>query len=264
MSSINGEQDLKSQYKDSSNLSARASIYGFATSGPSWPTWVFDQVLGEIPGEAEVLEIGCGPGALWKTNLPRVPQGWRIILSDLMPGMIAEARARLGGDERFSFMQMNAQRLALPDRSVDAVIANHMLYHVADLPAAVREIRRVLRPGGKLLAGTNSEQHLRRMKQLIGQYMGEASPFAGEMPFSLENGEGILRGGFEHVTKRTLRGELRVTEVEAVVQYVLSVEGAKQVIDGARLDELRRQVTDELASDGVFVTATEVGVFIAR
>jgi ubiquinone/menaquinone biosynthesis C-methylase UbiE len=261
--SIQSDQDLKSQYKDSGNLAARASIYRFGSNKTSWPSWVFDQVLAETPLDADVLEVGCGPGGLWKPNLARIPTRWRVTLTDLMPGMIEETRAALQSISDFKFGIMDVQNLAMPNASFDTVIANHMLYHVPDLPRGLREIRRVLRPAGRLLAATNSELHMLRIKELAGAFMGGTSPLAGRMPFSLDNGEGILRSVFDHVTVRSTADELRVTDPEAVVSYVLSIEGAKRIIVGPALDALRRRVTDEIAREGAFAAQTEAGLFVA-
>src|SRR5262245_16237962 len=137
---LKSEADLRQQYKDSSNLAARSSIYRFGTSQQSWPLWVFDQMLAEFPAAANVLEVGSGPGGLWRRNLDRIPPNWRVMLSDLSPGMMAEARTALGADARFSFANMDVHQLALPDASVDGIVANHMLYHVADLSQGLREI----------------------------------------------------------------------------------------------------------------------------
>jgi ubiquinone/menaquinone biosynthesis C-methylase UbiE len=260
--SIKSDHDLRSQYKDSSNLLARASIYRFGSNKTPWPSWVFDQVLAETPADADVLEVGCGPGGLWRHNLARVPKSWRVVMTDLMPGMIEEARAALSSECSLKFEVMDVQCLALPDARFDTVIANHMLYHVPDLPRGLREIRRVLRPGGKLIAATNSEAHMHRMKELAGEFMGGSSPLAGRMPFSLDNGEAILRTVFDHVTVRRTRDELRVTDSEAVVAYVMSIEGAKTIIVGEKLDTLRRRVAEEIVRNGTFSCYTEAGVFV--
>jgi ubiquinone/menaquinone biosynthesis C-methylase UbiE len=259
-------EQIQQQYKDSSNLGARAAIYRFSTSESkiSWPTWVFDQMLAEIPREASVLEIGCGPGGLWRENLPRVPTQWRIVLSDLTAGMVEEATAAVRGDGRFSVKQMNAEKIDLPNASVDAVVANHMLYHVLDLPAALREIHRVLKPGGKLLATTNGEKHMERMNELILEFLGNVSPLLKRLPFSLENGEAQLRAVFPRVQMLHCgRSELRVTEAEVIVQYVLSVQSDTMKITPEKLRDLRQRVENEISSSGAIHFETAAGMFIA-
>ncbi len=133
---------LQHQYQNASNLNARISLHArFSLNSYGWHPWVFDQF--QLPPNARILELGCGSGALWLRNLERIPAGWDITLSDFSTGMVEDARHKLEGSTHpFTFQQMDAQSIPLPDASVDAVIANHMLYHVPDRNKAFSEIRR--------------------------------------------------------------------------------------------------------------------------
>jgi len=257
--------DLLTQYKDSANLSARAAIYRFAGGGGfGGPAQVFSRMLATIPADADVLEVGCGPGWLWRGNLARVPPSWRILLTDLTPGMTGEAIAALGSDTRFRTRQMDVETLDLPDASFDAVIANWMLYHVADRPRAFAEISRVLKPGGTLLAATNGDAHVAEIDVLVNEHLGEVSPVKDGLAFSLDNGAAQLEPFFASIAIEDGRNTLRITEAEVVVQYVLSFDPAKAVVVGDRLDELRRRVQHEIQSAGAFVVQIHSGLFIAR
>jgi ubiquinone/menaquinone biosynthesis C-methylase UbiE len=141
---------LNNQYRNAGNLSARNDLHvQFSTNRYGWRRWLFDQVLAlDLPTDAHVLELGAGPGWLWKENAARLPGGWKVILSDVSPGMVAEAQANLAGsglDARFEVVDI--QRIPFEDARFDLVMAHHMLYHVPELPAALSEVRRVLRPG---------------------------------------------------------------------------------------------------------------------
>jgi SAM-dependent methyltransferase len=255
---------LQRQYKNSANLSARAAIYRFGVEGGFGLAQAFGLMLETILADADILEVGCGPGWLWKSNLERVPRSWRILLTDLTPGMTEEANMALGSDERFRLRQMNVQELDLPDAGFDAVIANWMLYHVEDRPQALAESLRVLKPGGTLVAATNGDAHVGSIDALVNEYLGDAAPTRGGLAFSLENGEAQLRPFFTNIAMHDGLGTIRITETEVVVQYVLSFDEAKDVIVGHRLDDLRRRVRDEIEAAGAFVVQTHSGLFLAR
>ena len=99
-----------------------------------------------LPADARILELGCGSGLLWKSSIDRIPAGWKITLSDLSPGMLDAAWRNLVVTGRtFQFKEIDAQSIPFEDETFDAVIANHMLYHVPDRGKALAEIKRVLK-----------------------------------------------------------------------------------------------------------------------
>ena len=256
---MTSRRQIQEQYRDASNLNARSAIYRFATStGPPWPRWVFEQFSPDLPADARVLEIGCGDGALWKKNADRTPARWQVVLCDLSPGMLHSA-----GGLNFNRLQADAARLPIADHTFEAVVANHMLYHVDDRRRALAEIRRVLKPGGRLYATTNSNAHMSEMKDLIERFLGERSPLSGPIPFNLENGEAQLRPFFSRIETRRIGGELRVTDPDAVIRYVMSINESQELIVGERFEELGRIVRERIAAGGAFVCHTATGMFIA-
>src|SRR5215208_7315562 len=183
MSKFTDQQYLKTdQYRDSSNLDARVMLHQrFSTNPYGWFRWVFDTLL-KLPEDAKILELGCGHGLLWKENASRIPAGWNITLSDLSSGMLDAAWRNLVVTGRaFQFKEIDAQSIPFEDETFDAVIANHMLYHIPDRPKAINEIRRVLKPGGCLIAATVGKHHLKEMSA----WMKRASADTGIEPFAL-------------------------------------------------------------------------------
>lgn len=89
-SAINQTHLLKNQYHNASNLNERMALHArFSVNREGWHRWVFDQL--DLPPQAHLLELGCGPGTLWAKN-QRDSQGWDILLSDFSAGMLDEAR----------------------------------------------------------------------------------------------------------------------------------------------------------------------------
>jgi ubiquinone/menaquinone biosynthesis C-methylase UbiE len=98
---------------------------------------------------ARVLEIGSGPGFASERLLELVPDGW-LTAVDLDSEMVALARDRLRDRERVEVVEASVTALPFADDSFEAVTARLVLLHVPDLAAALREVRRVLVPGGRL------------------------------------------------------------------------------------------------------------------
>ncbi|HEX2234441.1 MAG TPA: class I SAM-dependent methyltransferase [Thermoleophilaceae bacterium] len=94
------------------------------------------------------LEIGSGTGL----NLDRWPEVDELVLSEPDPHMAARLRRKVAaGGRRAEVVEAPAEDLPFPDGSFDTVAVTYVLCTVPDVPAALREIDRVLRPGGRLL-----------------------------------------------------------------------------------------------------------------
>ena len=100
------------------------------------------------PGHA-VLDVGTGTGVLVPHLLRAVGPAGRIVAVDVSPAMLEVARGK-GFPSRVSFLQADVQHLPLPDADFDRVICNAALPHFEDRAHSIREMVRVLRPGGTL------------------------------------------------------------------------------------------------------------------
>jgi len=253
------------QYRDSRNLSARYALHArFSVNPQSFLRWVFDQFA--LPPQAQVLELGCGRGDLWQRNLDRIPAGWEITLSDFSPGMLEDARETLAPAPRpFSYAVLDAQSIARPDASSDAVVANHMLYHVPAVPRALAEIRRVLRPGGTLFAATNGRAHLRELWDFLAEFDGVPNAASdATRGFDLENGRSLLSEHFAHVALHRFDDALEVTEVGPLVAYVLSMMDTALVARVARNPDSFRAFVSGRLSRGPLHIGKSAGLFAAR
>lgn len=116
-----------------------------------------DRALAELDPRPDdrVLDVACGAGKLVRAIAPRVERADGV---DLSPGMIDEARHLTGVEgptaaERISFAVGPSDRLPFADGEFTAVVTTTAFHHFPDPDASVREMARVLAPGGRLVIG---------------------------------------------------------------------------------------------------------------
>lgn len=260
MAKINDQTYLLThQYRDGMNLAARgALIERFSTNPHQFHRWLFDRV--RLPRQAHILELGCGTGVFWLKNQERIPPGWDVTLTDLSEGMLRVAQHELlQVAHPFAYAVVDAQVLPQPDASVDAVFAHFMLYHVPRRDAALREIRRVLRSGGRFYAATGSVANLRELDALRPQ---REDDWGRAAPFTLENGRDQLATCFSHVALHRYENTLVVTEAEPLIAHLLSKYVSSPLDDETRVDLVSR-VRETLAAEGAIRATWNAGVFEA-
>lgn len=265
MSNIANQSYLRvDQYKDATKFNARVDLHKrFSTNKQGWLRWVFEQFA--LPPECSILEIGCGPGYLWQDNAQRIPPGWQVTLTDFSSGMLDEARRSLAGSQhRFAFEVADAQALPFADGSFDAVIANHMLYHVPDRDQAYAEIKRVLRPQGRFFAATNGEAHLQEIHALAARLDVRTAAWGGLSigTFLLENGGQEIARWFGSVELRRYPDGFIIPEAEPIVAFILSMADTKAFTAEERA-ELVRAVEAEIMAHGPFHATKDAGLFLA-
>ncbi|MBM9618274.1 methyltransferase domain-containing protein [Streptomyces zhihengii] len=110
-------------------------------------------LLGELRPGAEVLDVGCGPGTITADFAALVAPG-RVTAVDAAEDVLDRARAHAAerGLDNVRFAVADVHQLDFPDDSFDVVHAHQVLQHVGDPVQALREMRRVCRPGGVVAA----------------------------------------------------------------------------------------------------------------
>jgi ubiquinone/menaquinone biosynthesis C-methylase UbiE len=264
MSKFTDQNYLKAdQYKDSSNLDARAAIHQlFSTNSYGWFNWVFDTLL-KLPADAKILELGCGPAYMWKECASRVPSTWDITLSDLSSGMLDSAWRNLVVTGRnYKFKEIDAQGIPFEDKTFDAIIANHMLYHVPDRPKAIAEIKRVLKTGGHFFATTVGDNHLQEITNWFWMIHKSDVWDSFSNLFTLENGPDQLKPFFPNVTVSRYKDNLLVTELEPLVAYLRSGVRAGELSED-EFAKLESDLKKELKEKGKIFIQKDSGMFEA-
>ena len=108
------------------------------------------EALGAAPGE-RILDMGCGPGFYVAELLEQVGSGGSVVGIDSSRPMLAVAAQRSEGHDNVAFHEADATSLPVEDASFDAALSVQVLEYVADVPAALAEIYRALRAGGRVV-----------------------------------------------------------------------------------------------------------------
>jgi demethylmenaquinone methyltransferase/2-methoxy-6-polyprenyl-1,4-benzoquinol methylase len=139
---------------------------------PLWRRFLVSRV-DAAPADT-VLDVATGTGAVARELLAR--KGCRVVGLDQSPEMLAEARRRLPADVKL--VEGNAESLPFPDASFDALTFTYLLRYVSDPAATLRELARVVRPGGTI-AGLEFAVPHGAWRQFWELYVRVALPVAG-------------------------------------------------------------------------------------
>ena len=149
--------------------------------------------------------------------------------------------------------------MSLPyeDVSFDVVIANMMLYHVPDIDLALREIRRVLRPGGRFFAATTGEHSaVEAVLSMLNL------PCTANHRFTVQNGAKQLSSHFSEVSVYTREDALDVTYLPDLISYLRSMQGMTvlaDIPDGELLSVFNTHM-----QDGILSLPKDYGLFVCK
>jgi len=261
---------ITAAYATDEHLAVRYRIHEqYTRPSVDFQQWLLDTL--QWSGDEWVLDVGCGPGTYFKGVAARAPRG-RHVAGDLSFGMARQARQNSAA-ETFAVVNLDAQRLPFADATFDVVLANHMLYHVGDLPGTMAEIRRVLRPDGVLVAGTNSQDNLPELDTLLRRSCALLGhPRIGariSTEFSLERGSMLLGRHFRAVARYDLPSAFHFPDVDPVLEYLNSTRSLREaelpagVTWAELMTMLEKQITRLIRHFGELKISKLAGVIVA-
>jgi len=195
------------------------------------------------PGQV-IVDYGCGPGGLAVELARRVGREGRVHGFDLNAEMVRRAAARAereGIAGQMHFAELTDDRLPLDDASVDRVVCKNVMEYVTDPSGVLRELRRVLKPGGRLHV-VDSDWGLLvvepigepRMRRLFGAATSAyRTPLIGRLLY------GLMRGaGFDEVRVKVLCPADTKGYLSQVVTNMASYARAAGSLDEAVIDDI--------------------------
>jgi SAM-dependent methyltransferase len=249
------------QYRFPDRLNARAILHTRYGRG-DWFEWLAANI--SLRSRETVVDVGCGAGSFW-TNAPdAVTSDLRLRLFDISPGMVDAARTSIDRMQRWKDVEVSvADAVALPlgDARANVTIAIHMLYHLADPAAGLKEMARVTSTGGVVAIVLNPAGTMADLSALVRDTLGGGRDPRPE-PLSSEQGLALMRRMFGDVDVIRYDDTLRVTDPVDLLGYLASLpiadtSGAMQAMTAA-VERLFRR------NDGVFTITRASDLLLAR
>jgi ubiquinone/menaquinone biosynthesis C-methylase UbiE len=171
--------------------------------------WAVDLVKLAAPEPGErVLDVACGTGIVARLATQYVGPTGRVTGLDLNSGMLTVARSASVGIENIEWREGNAMAMPLSDKTFDLVFCQQGLQFFPDRLACLREMHRVLFPGGRLAVSVwssiDKSPGFSMLAQALGNHIGQEAAALMRLPFSLPS-EGELRSLIERAGFRNVR-----------------------------------------------------------
>ena len=247
------------QYEKQDNLDIRVKLHKkYSKNKLGFNNWIFSNY--QITDEINVLELGCGTGELWKSNLDSIDKMKQLVITDFSSDMVETTRAVIGNRDNVNYEIMDIQNVSFEKETFDIVIANMLLHHVNDIPKALSEVNRVLKNGGIFYCATFGENGV--VDYLASLFKDEVVQDLENKTFTLQNGKAYLNRYFDTVEKLIYDDELQVTSIDDLVQYIQSLKGISEI--GSLEEGIIRKRLEREFNNGVLVIPKEYGMFIAR
>jgi len=171
------------------------------------------------PGE-RILDVACGTGVVTRLAAARVGEAGAVAGLDVNPGMLAVARSVMPSDAAVDWYETSAEAMPLADASFDVVLCQMGLQFIPDKVQALKEIRRVLGPGGRLvlnLPGPTPDLFVGMCDALAQHIDSQCAKFV-DVVFSLHDAhrlKGMMaEAGFSDITAERARKTLRLPPAE--------------------------------------------------
>ena len=257
------ERDLIEQYKNATNVDIRIRLHDQYSKNPiSWFCWLYQHY--HLTKQSQILELGCGNGKLWKDNQTLI-QG-HIVLSDISQGMIDDAKENLKLIDNIDYACFDCHCIPYEDESFDIIIANHLMFYLKDIDTVLKELKRVLKPGGYFYCSTYGQNHMKEITDLVKEYDPQItlSEILLYDVFGLENGYQILEPYFKNIEIDKYADALEVTNMDDIANYILSCHGNQSEYISKDYLSFKKFLDKKSKKNHVFHITKDAGLFICQ
>ncbi len=184
-----------------------------------------------VPEAGVVLETACGTGLLTRMLKDGLPADVKLVATDLNQAMMDFAQHKFANDEALEWQLADAMDLPFADQTFDAVVCQFGLMFVPDKEAAVREARRVLKPGGVFLFNVwdaiekNEMAHI--ANAIICSFFENDPPIFYQIPFGYHDTEVI-----QTLLKKVGFEDIQMDVVAKVGESFSAQEAAQGLVEG--------------------------------
>lgn len=213
--------------------------------------------LAEVSAGQNVLDIAAGAGEQSIVAAKKVGRSGRVLATDLSPNILefAKEMAQLENLDNIDTKAMDGENLTLPDDTFDAVISRVGLIYFPDQQKALREIWRVLKPGGRIAAIVYSTADknkffsipvsiIRRRANLPPPLPGQPGPFSLGASGVIE--DAFQRAGFKKVKSILVDCPVLMSSAKECVQFEKESFGALHQMLSSLSDEEKKSVWGEI------------------
>jgi SAM-dependent methyltransferase len=240
-------------------------VQRFATDFDATKDALLEGVGVQQPG-ARICELGFGTGWFLK-ELRNAHPACNVSGLELSPPMATHATRESGSRDRPAILIGDIEHIPVRRGAFDVVVVACTLYFMPDLDCALEEIKRVLRPGGKIVASTWAGDHLQELGELstaaLQHVFGDTSQRELVDRFGVDSAPDTLGHHFSRVSSREIRGWLDIPDVDTLVSLWEAQHSPAfpDVFIPVR-DEFRRLAEERLARDGHLRITRHGAVFV--
>ncbi|MEW2580117.1 class I SAM-dependent methyltransferase [Streptomyces syringium] len=251
-----------SAYRTEQDLAARQTLYHWQKPRFDLPGIVVKYLRGV---QGSVVDVGCGNGKFIERLNTERPD-LKVLGLDVSAGILTGVPRPVA--------VADASHLPLPNDSMDAALALHMLYHVDNISAAINELGRVVADRGPVIVSTNSEHDKEELDQLWARAAGDVlgieegpSRISLSARFALERAPALLGEVFSEVEVIELPGVIAVTEPGPVVAHMASYRAWSSQHDvpfGETIQRAHEIVAGRIEKYGKFEINCLGGILVCR